>query len=129
MQEDYGLIRRRLLPRLQRGQPGQRGEKGACSPRLSPEALHKALEEVECPPGARHAPLCWLRPFPSHDSRGGRAHFQEGSPRSLTRPSDAWLSLSSSILPLEAQEAEISQGRWQEGGSAVTEGEDLAACF
>lgn len=35
LQEDYGLIRRRSLPRLRRGQPGQGGEKGACPPRLA----------------------------------------------------------------------------------------------
>lgn len=99
LQEDYSLIRHRSLPRLQRWRPGQGGEKGACPPRLGPAALHEAPEEAKCPPGARHAPLCWLRPFPSHDSGGGRAYFQEGSPHSLTRPSDTWLPLSSSTLP------------------------------
>lgn len=93
LQEDYGLIRRRSLPRLRRGQRGQGGEKGARPPRLGPAALHEALGEAECPPGARHAPLCWLRPLPSHDSGGGRAHFREGSRHSLTRPSGAWLPL------------------------------------
>lgn len=72
--------------------PGRREGGPPAPPRLGTAALHEALGEAECPPGARHAPLCWLRPLPSHDSGGGgRAHFREESPRSLTRPSDAWL--------------------------------------
>ena len=60
--------------------PGLGGEKGARLPRPRPAALHEALEEAECPPSARHAPLRWLRPFPSRDPGRGRARSREGGP-------------------------------------------------
>lgn len=108
--------------------PGRREGGPPTPPRLGTAALHEALGEAECPPGARHAPLCWLRPLPSHDSGGrGQGPFPGREP-SQPDSSLRCLAARSSTLPLEAQEAEISQGRWQEGGSALTEGDDLAAC-
>ena len=129
LQEDYGLIRRRSLPRLRRGQPGQGGEKGARPPRLAsaPRLCTRLLGK----PSARPVPVtrrcAGLGPSPHMTPGGGQGPFPGREP-SQPDSSLRCLAARSSTLPLEAQEAEISQGRWQEGGSALTEGEDLAAC-
>lgn len=84
LREDYCLIRSRsLLPRLQRWWPGraweERREPACPAPalRLCTRLLRKPSAP---PPSAHHAPLRWLRPFPSRDPGGGRACSREGGP-------------------------------------------------
>lgn len=99
-----------------RGRPGPGRKRGPPAPPRpgSARALGGSPSARPCP--SRAAVLA--KPLPSHDSGGGRAHSGKGAVTSLTRPSGAWLPLHP---PLPRPGQRFSQGRWQEGGSALTE--------